>query len=473
MAPESARREASAGSMENALKALVTALLAVVPALSGCATSYERQTRSALDAHPRPAASRDDQPTDLETSSANFDGSLAGYVGHATAHNPELRARYDEWEAAVDGIDAKRRLPEPQLRYTAYLRHIETRVGPQRHKLGFTQAFPWPTKLSAAAASASLAAQAAEKALDGDALKITQQVATSYWQIWLVDRDRRVLSQQDRLLDALEQAAQARLEIGSATLADATQVSLRRSRLSDRIAGLSERRRQHEASLRRALSVSAATELPVADTAPEVALPRESDPTLRAAARAHPRLEVLELMAASKVEAAESASADGLPGFSVGMDWIETGAAAAPGVNDSGKDAVLLHVGVSVPIWRHVYGAEEDQARSQSRALLARRDAARDDVVSAIDRALSQIRDAHRRVKLYRSTLLPQAETVVESTLGGYQVGEVGLAPVLLGQEDLLEIQLELHRAQVDHAIAWAALEALVGRKVAARGGDR
>lgn len=444
-----------------------TALWVVLPLLVGCAGSYERQTRSSLDARPRPAPRGEDH-ADPETPSARFDGTIDGYVGHAVEHNPELRAQYADWEASVDGIDAMRALPDLQLRYTLFVRQVETRVGPQRHKLGFTQAFPWPGKLTAGAASASLAAQSAERRLDAGTLAIVREVATSYWRIWLVDRTKQVLADQKKLLDAVEEAALARLEIGNVSLADVTQVSLSRSRIIDSLESLDEQRRRNEARLREALSVTPATELPVRDAEPRVMLPGEDEAALRDAARNNPRVTSLELMARSREEAADRAFAEGLPGFSLGLDWIETGGARSAGVPDSGKDAVQLHVGVSVPLWRHVYSANEDRAHSESRALLARRDAAEDDAVAATDTALSEVRDAFRRVRLYRDTLLPQAETVIESVLGGYQVGEVSLASVLIAQRDVLELQLGLLRAQTDHAIAWARLEELVGRKVRA-----
>ncbi|MEQ9320835.1 MAG: TolC family protein, partial [Polyangiaceae bacterium] len=284
----------------------------------------------------------------------------------------------------------------------------------------------------------------------------------------LVARTKRVLADQKKLLDAVEQAALARLEVGNVSLADVTQVSLGRSRIIDGLQGLDEQRRRHEAMLREALSVTSATELPVQPAEPRVMLPGEDEATLREGARSNPRVTSLELMARSKEEAADRAFAEGLPGFSLGLDWIETGAAANAGVPDSGKDAVQIHFGVSVPLWRHVYSANEDRAHSEGRALLARRDAAEDDAVAAADTALSEVRDGFRRVRLYRDTLLPQAETVIESVLGGYQVGETSLASVLIAQRDLLELQLGLLRAQADHAIAWAQLEEIVGRKIRA-----
>jgi outer membrane protein TolC len=62
--------------------------------------------------------------------------------------------------------------------------------------------------------------------------------------------------------------------------------------------------------------------------------------------------------------------------------------------------------------------------------------------------------------------LVPQAQTVFESVLGGYQAGTSTVASMLLAERELLELQLAEFKAQADHAVALARLEALVGRPV-------
>jgi len=78
------------------------------------------------------------------------------------------------------------------------------------------------------------------------------------------------------------------------------------------------------------------------------------------------------------------------------------------------------------------------------------------------------IRDAHRRLRLYRDTLIPQAQSAYESVIGSYAVGRSGVAAALLAQRDLLELAVALVRARADHGVAWARLERVVGRPVEA-----
>ena len=70
---------------------------------------------------------------------AEFDGTLGGYLAYAYAHSPALRASFETWRAATFRPDQERRLPEPTISYAVFVRSVETRVGPQRHRFGVTR----------------------------------------------------------------------------------------------------------------------------------------------------------------------------------------------------------------------------------------------------------------------------------------------------------------------------------------------
>lgn len=428
-------------------------------ALASCATSRESSVRERFAAHPI----GDYQPGQR---APRFDGRLGGYVAHAVEAHPEMRAAYHRWEAATERIDAERRLPDPMVSYTAFIQRVETRVGPQRHRIGLRQDLPWPTQLTHGAEAASLEASSAGRRVDAVALTLTARVAEAYWELWRIGRARRVLVGQSQILVGLAEAARVKLEIGKAGLADVSQVALLQSRNVEAIEALREAEARGEAMLIAALGDAPGAEIVVGDAAPLVALPKPSQEALREAAADHPAIDALALAAESRLEKADQVYAEGLPMLSLGFDWIEVGEAVMPNVPDSGKDAVSVTVGLSVPLWRFAETAGESAARAESRALLAERDALVLARKSEVDVVLTRIRDAVRRVRLYRDTLLPQAETVLEATLSGYQIGEVPLASVLFAERELLEMKLALYEAQASHAKAWAVLEHLVGSKV-------
>ena len=168
-------------------------------------------------------------------------------------------------------------------------------------------------------------------------------------------------------------------------------------------------------------------------------------------------------MAKASEAAAEQERANRFPTFSLGVDWIETGETSITDVPDSGKDAVLVGVGVSVPLWQRNYKESVEAHKSESRAYQADGRAAVDRAVAEFHAVLADLRDAKRRMALYQTTLVPQAESVFESVLGTYVSGKGSIAAILLAQRDLLELKVQLIDIQTDHARRWAALENLVG----------
>ena len=254
-----------------------------------------------------------------------------------------------------------------------------------------------------------------------------------------------------------------------ADLANLAQVNLGVSRIDDELASLDEAERAASAELVRTIGAPDGTHTPVAKEPPEVVLPRRSTAELRAIAVAHPRVEAMSLLSDANSQDVRRARSDRFPSFGLGVDWIITGEAADPSTPGSGNDPVIAMVAVKVPLWGGAYGAAEREARAQGRATAARRLAERDRAVAGVEQALAQLRNQARRVRLYETTLVPQAETTYGSVQASYQVGRSSLAEVLWAERDLLELQLGLFRAQSEYAVAWAELERIVGQPIEAQ----
>ena len=154
-------------------------------------------------------------------------------MDYALKNSPSLHAAYEDWEAASYRITPARALPEPKISYSYFIRRVETRVGPQRHRVSVSQAFPWPTKLTAAADAAALGARSAQRRFDATGLAITRRVVTAYWRLWLIHKTRLVARDQLEIIRYLSAAARGRIEVGKGNLADLFQVDLSLSRMTD------------------------------------------------------------------------------------------------------------------------------------------------------------------------------------------------------------------------------------------------
>lgn len=427
----------------------------------GCRGTYESATKHDL----RTVASLAAAEAVRRESTASIDGSLGSYVALALERSPELRASFERWKAATMRISRARRMPEPVIKYSYFVRSIETRVGPQQHKLSLMQAFPWPTALSAGADAASAKARAAQRSFDARALEVRQAVADAYWRLWLVHEEHRLTKEHDIVLETLAGTVRSRVRTGEASLADLNQVELGIARHHDHYGAHHEVTRVAVADLRRAIGAAPERQaLRVTDT-PFEGLPAEAEPALHEDARRHPRIRAADLMASSSDSEVRAEAADRAPSLLAGLDWIVVGKSQASTAK-SGQDAVIVTAGLSVPLWGPSYRDSIGAARAEGAARRADRDAALNAADADLEAALSAVRGAQRRIDLYRNTLIPQADTTFQSVLGGYQSGRSTVASALLAQRDLLELQLELASSRARHARAWAVLESVVGRNV-------
>jgi len=438
---------------------------AATAGLTACAGSHETTMSSELD---RVAELRESGDT-AGGEEVSLDGTLASYVAVAMQRSPELRASFERWRASVLRISRRRRLPEPTLSYSYFLRSVETRVGPQRHKLSIRQAFPWPTRLSAGADAASLSAQAAQRRFDGEALALQRRVTEAYYALWLIHRTHWIKLEQDQVLESLATSVRARVETGQASLADLVQLQLRIERHHDHRAAHGEAARAASARLAAAVGLPPGSETPTVEDVPAAGLPEEDEEALRAAATEHPRVHAHDSLAEASDASAEGEEAARLPTFVLGLDWIETGPAGTPGMQDSGKDPLIVSMSVQLPIWFGSYTDAEDAAHAEAAAHRADGEAARQAALAELEVALSDLRDSERRIRLFEGTLIPQSETVYASVLGGYHTASASVSQLLLAVQDVLELQELLARAQAEHAAAWARLEHIVGRPVSRR----
>ena len=70
---------------------------------------------------------------------------------------------------------------------------------------------------------------------------------------------------------------------------------------------------------------------------------------------------------------------------------------------------------------------------------------------------------ARRLSTLYRTTILPQAQTTVASAQAAYRVGQVDFMTLLDDQMTVNKYRQELYVLEADEGKAWAELEMLIG----------
>ncbi|MHC4576136.1 MAG: TolC family protein [Planctomycetota bacterium] len=151
-----------------------------------------------------------------------------------------------------------------------------------------------------------------------------------------------------------------------------------------------------------------------------------------------------------------------VPDFALGATYTVIGQPLAP-VPDAGQDALGLTLGLSLPIWVTKNRARIAEAEHRLEASRYERQAQIDDLMARITKVYFRLRNAERLVRLYRESLLPQAEEAMEIAEQWRDVGRDTIGRYLEAQSVWRNFQLAYHRALADHEQAVARLEQLVG----------
>ena len=151
-----------------------------------------------------------------------------------------------------------------------------------------------------------------------------------------------------------------------------------------------------------------------------------------------------------------------LPDFTLGLQYIETGDAAMP-VSDSGKDPIIGTIGINIPLWigkNRARIASADYQRTAAQLMLENREKTLD---ADIRQTLFKLRDADRKINLYKESLIPKALQSLEVNRKGYEAGHMEFINLIDAQRMLLEFELSHERALADHLKYRAELSKLTG----------
>jgi len=394
---------------------------------------------------------------------------LAGLLEYARANNPGLEAAFLRWKEALERIPQANSLANPRLSFSGYLSEVETRVGPMEARVGLSQPLPWFGERRLKGEVAFAGSEEHRELLESARLKLEHSVVVAWCEYAWVERAVQITEGNRELLSHWESVARVRMETGLGSHADVIRAQVELGKLEDRVQSLADMRRPLAARLNASLG------RPTGSVLPTPTFPLQSPPTIderrlsEELVLSSPVLRALEHRIEGAEHGVDLADKAFYPDFFVGADYTFIGSADAPGVSGSGDDAIALTIGFDLPIWRRSYQAGARAADARMRAARKEHEDARHRLSSDLELALYQFRDAHRRVGLFRDSLIPKGEESVSALDTAYQSGDEGFLDVIDAERVLLEFQLQAARAEVDRAKALAEIERITGTSLQTR----
>ena len=284
---------------------------------------------------------------------------LTDYYGVAADNNPELKAKYKEFEASLQKLPQVSSLPDPNLSLGYFISPVETRVGPQNMKFSLTQMFPWFGTLKAQKNVAALLADSKYQAFLNTKNQLFSQVAAVYYPLYELQNLKIIEQENIKILESYQKIASAKFENGKGNLVDILRVDIMIKDAQTNLEILNKKEPALTSWFNSILNRKYNEQVVVLKEIEVVELPLQYR---KDSISQNPLLIELDLKKQASNAAVEVARKQGLPKLGVGVDYV----IVDKGMNnstDSGKDVIMPMVTLSLPIFRKKYTAATSEAK--------------------------------------------------------------------------------------------------------------
>ena len=286
----------------------------------------------------------------LLTASVSRAESLSGLLEEARRNNPDILAARRAWQAAAQVPTQVATMPDP----TVSVQHFS--VGSPRPfagysnsdfayiGLGISQDLPYPGKLKLKGESAREDVAIARDKLDAVTRSVLQQVRETYFQLAAAQETLAVLDRNGKLLEQIENIADARYRVGQGIQQDILKAQLERTKLLRETARQRELLGSGRAQLTKLLNRAADSADFQAERLVETPLRYTVEELLAKARTQNPTIASQQEMVKRQSLSVEMARKDRYPDFNIQYSWQHTA--------EQFRDYYMVSFSARLPLYR-------------------------------------------------------------------------------------------------------------------------
>ena len=380
-------------------------------------------------------------------------------IARATARNPELSAMEFRIEAARHRAQQADALPDPELE--AGIKDVPV-ASPSLSRSDFTmemlaarQSFPGPGKRTARKASAQAQAEGAEAMHARDAVTLAADVADAFFELAELDRRLEIFEESRERLKRAASSATERYKVGKGAQADVLRANLETTSLEDRLLAFRAERRSRAARFNALQDLPADAPVPPIEPVEPAAVAPEARVFLLRAEEESPAIAVARTNLRRAEDEAKLARLEARP------DWL---AMAYYARREKFEDLAGASVSINLP-FAHPRRLSERRAESDAEVSSAQAElsAVRNRLRRDIEEAVAELQRNVAQERLFRTSILPQAEINYRAAQEAYAVGQVDFLTFVRAALDLDNYQSELAMRTSGIGRALAALQKASG----------
>lgn len=386
--------------------------------------------------------------------------SLEDYLIIAAENNPNLKAKFKMYEASLEKVNQVGSLPNPTLDFGYFISPVETRNGPQQAKIGLMQMFPWMGTLNAREEVYATLAKANYENFEAEKRKLFYQVKSIWYELEELQQTKSILEENLKILNSYESLATQKFETGSKSgMVDVLRIQMEIEELENKLQLINDRQYVKMIAFNNLINRSAADniELPKQQTLLNII---ESKAQIMDTILARNNdLKKLEYNKQAHLSSKDVARKEGLPMLGLGLNYFMIGQSdmAAP---NSGKDALMPMVSVSLPIYRKRYNAQIKEAELKSQSITFQMENKQNELNTELEMSWVNYDDASRRIDLFNRQNL-KAKQALEIMISSYTNSGKEFEEILRIQRMMLGFDLKIVQAIKDKNISVSKIESL------------
>lgn len=383
------------------------------------------------------------------------------YLLEAASNNPMLKAKYAEFEAAMQRAARSNALPDPTLSFGYFIMPVETRVGPQRARFSLSQMFPWFGTLAAKKDMMTLKAEAKYQEFLDARNEIYYEVKKAWYPLYENKQTLQLQEQNVEILKTYKRLATTAFKNGKGSLSDALRTDIMIDMAATEIELLQQ---EHKPLLVRFNSIlnrpeAVIVNIPGSLPEPSIDMNYRKDSLLQR----NPALNALDLRLQSAQVEEKLAKKQGLPKFGVGLDYVIVGQRNDVTIPDNGNDVLMPMVSMSLPIFRGKYRSAVKEAQYMQDAISAKKEAFTNELNSKYATAEYQLSKSYELIKLYDQQIVTTKQ-VTDLLLTDYSNSGKDYEEVLRMQQQLLKYKIAKVSALKDYYTALAQLDYITSK---------
>ncbi len=385
---------------------------------------------------------------------------LESYLLIAAENNPGLRAKFNDYMAALEVAPQVNTLPDPQAAFAYFISPVETRVGPQQFKFSASQLFPWFGTLETKGNVANQAAKAKYEVFLEARSNLFNEVRSTYFNIYFNQRSIKITRENLGILGSFQKLTNIKVEAGQVSAVDAYRIEMEIGDLENRLALMIDQSNVLDVMFNNLLNTEDDLEVQIPSILWSNDLPIGKEQIMDTIRSNNHQLLVLSLQQEVLSFRKELAQKQGKPNFSIGFEYTVIGQGSD---NLAGTDAFAFpKIGISIPLYRSKYRAMVNEVVYLQEAKESEKSDKENLLETILENVWKEYLDSGRRIGLYKNQLhfADESLRLLETE---YSTGNKNFEEILRMERKFLNYGLELEKARTDKQAAISFINYLMG----------